>query len=214
MSGSYSPAELFDETTIAAKATTECSSCMVYLEEDYCDWQTAWWEVLRPSLKLKQLEFSDCLYPEDRMQDTGMLSYLRLSGEIEILCRERNREVFQDPSSHLPLLPAWHIFNKGTACQQTPLLSICMAGGLFSFSKAKICKASNRQHKQQESHCRHGDTSCHLSINGAFRSRVWHKLGYLLFILSDLTSQGNACWATTRGPLAQPQSQAAVDESD
>lgn len=66
------------------------------------------------------------------------------------------------------------------------LLPLCMVGSLFkSTSKAEICKASNSQDKQWESYSRHADTSCHLSINGAFRIHVWHILGNLLFIFSD-----------------------------
>lgn len=114
-------------------APWEYCSYTVCFEGDHCDWQTASWKAPKHLWNPNSWsQFCLCLYPESWMQDTGVLSNLRLMGEIEILCRERKRGAFQGLGSYLPLLPAWHIFNKGTGCQRTPLLSICMAG---SFSK-------------------------------------------------------------------------------
>lgn len=84
---------------------------------DRCDWQKA----LKPSLKPEQLEPIFPL-PLPRGPDAGHGHAEQpetLGGEIEILCRERKRGVFQGPGSHLPLLPAWLIFNKGTGCQHS-----------------------------------------------------------------------------------------------
>lgn len=115
-------------------------------------------------------QFSFCLYPEGRMQDTGMLSDDRLLGEIEILCGGRKKGVFQEPGSRLPLLPAWHILNKGAGCQYTHTFA-------FQYVWPEVCltqqarpgthKASHSQQTQRECYSRRADTGCHLSIKGA-----------------------------------------------
>lgn len=73
----------------------------------------------------------------------GMLSNRGLLGEIEILCRERKRGVFQEPGSHPPLLPACHIFNKGTGCQHTPspFLYVRLEVCLTQQAKAEILQS-------------------------------------------------------------------------
>lgn len=89
------------------------------------------------------------------------------------------------------------------------LLSICMAGGLFNSTRqARIHKASNSQHKQQERFRRHGDTSCRLSIKAAFRIHVWHFLGNFPSLIRRVWNVANGSRTS-----CSTQDRSAVDES-
>lgn len=171
-----------------------------------------------PSLKLEQLE---PIFPvplprgPDACRTQACWATLYSWGKLKF---STGRGVFQEPGSHLPFLPAWHIFNKGTAVSTNLLFSICKTGGLFNLtSKAKIYKASNSQHKQQESCSRHMDTSCHLSLKDAFIPCLTLSWQFTIHLLRSNVlemSWGNQHRATAWGAPAHPEDGAAVDDCD
>lgn len=139
-------------------------------------------------------------------------------GKLKFSTGRERGESFKSLVRNLPFLPAWHIFNKGTAVSTNLLFSICKTGGLFNLtSKAKIYKASNSQHKQQESCSRHMDTSCHLSLKDAFIPCLTLSWQFTIHRLPSNVlemSRGNQRRATARGAPARPEDGAAADDCD
>lgn len=102
-------------------------------------------------------QFLGASTPEGWLQDTGMLSSSLLSGQIEILYRERRRGVFQECGLRLPFSQRGIYLIRALAVCTNPLLSICTTGGLFNLTNnATIYQASYSWNKQQEFHGTYG----------------------------------------------------------